>query len=271
MQRWCILPLDEEWNHSRAEASNSFHKKAAFGNAGRSDKIFVGKNCFSAQRRRKPLSVRAFLWMGHFSLSLSHLLRRAWLVLVGASHFTAFGGDEDLVKRNVIPLKKVHFLRFNEFFGAYFLNWGRIFFHSLSLSLFGPEPRARLVPIGMAVSISRFFWTVASLFVIITVVALVDKTTSSSERLPRTRVVRTKYGHVQGRVYKIKSKMTSKLGIHLAAVDVFQGIRYATPPVGHNRFVTIKSFISWSQKVTTFRLLMLFRSKWKQPLFHLWL
>ena len=53
--------------------------------------------------------------------------------------------------------------------------------------------------------------------------------------LQRTRVVQTKYGDVQGRVYSLESDMTKEMGLRLADVEVFQGIRYATPPVGNNR------------------------------------
>lgn len=55
---------------------------------------------------------------------------------------------------------------------------------------------------------------------------------SKDERLPRTKVIKTKYGHVQGRVVKID---TSDESVKLPDVQVFMGIRYATPPVGNNR------------------------------------
>ena len=53
------------------------------------------------------------------------------------------------------------------------------------------------------------------------------------EQLRRTRVIRTKYGQVQGRVHKIRSDF-----VNLPDVEIYQGIRYATPPVGSNRFVS---------------------------------
>ncbi len=54
----------------------------------------------------------------------------------------------------------------------------------------------------------------------------------------RTRVVRTKYGQVQGRIHKVKVNMLARelLGSkQLRDVEVYLGIRYATPPVGPNR------------------------------------
>ena len=65
------------------------------------------------------------------------------------------------------------------------------------------------------------------------------------KRLPRTRVVRTKYGLVQGRVHHLGPDLFRGGEDYLAGeeevvrgsdrVEVFQGIRYATPPVGTNR------------------------------------
>ena len=56
------------------------------------------------------------------------------------------------------------------------------------------------------------------------------------QRLPRTRVVRTKYGQVQGRVVRLDSEMAREVGVkRLRDVEIFQGIRYATPPVGNHR------------------------------------
>ena len=56
------------------------------------------------------------------------------------------------------------------------------------------------------------------------------------ERLPRTRVVRTKYGQVQGRVVSLDSGMLKDVGrVRLQDVEIYQGIRYATPPVGNHR------------------------------------
>ena len=49
------------------------------------------------------------------------------------------------------------------------------------------------------------------------------------DRLPRTPVIHTKYGHVQGRV------ITHEGIPGLQPVHVFKGIPYATPPVGSNR------------------------------------
>jgi hypothetical protein len=62
-------------------------------------------------------------------------------------------------------------------------------------------------------------------------------------RLMRTRVVRTKYGLVQGRVHKLDSDMLRQLNLKLPDVEVFQGIRYATPPVANNRFDTTHLYI----------------------------
>ncbi len=64
-----------------------------------------------------------------------------------------------------------------------------------------------------------------------------DSSAPPTDRLPRTRVVRTKYGQVQGRMHSLKSAMLKEMGLKLADVEVFQGIRYATPPVGNNRQV----------------------------------
>lgn len=55
------------------------------------------------------------------------------------------------------------------------------------------------------------------------------------QRLPRTRVVRTKYGQVQGRVVSLGSAMLKEVGLRLPDVEIYQGIRYATPPVGNHR------------------------------------
>ena len=52
--------------------------------------------------------------------------------------------------------------------------------------------------------------------------------------LPRTRVVRTKYGQVQGRVVGLDSAMLKEVGVRLRDVEIYQGIRYATPPVGNH-------------------------------------
>ena len=51
---------------------------------------------------------------------------------------------------------------------------------------------------------------------------------SSGSRLPRTGVVSTKYGQVQGRVHRVSPALPD--------VEIFQGIRYATPPIGSNRY-----------------------------------
>ncbi len=52
-------------------------------------------------------------------------------------------------------------------------------------------------------------------------------------RLPRTRIVQTKYGKVQGRVVRVPVKTNRQL----TDVQLFYGIPYATPPVGSNRQV----------------------------------
>ena len=61
-----------------------------------------------------------------------------------------------------------------------------------------------------------------------------DVTEDKSDRLPRTKVIKTKYGYVQGRVVKIDAKSSDE-DLKLPDVQVFMGIRYATPPVGNNR------------------------------------
>ena len=48
------------------------------------------------------------------------------------------------------------------------------------------------------------------------------------DRLPRTPVIQTKYGAVQGRI--LTPEGVAK------PVHVFKGIPYATPPVGSNRY-----------------------------------
>lgn len=54
--------------------------------------------------------------------------------------------------------------------------------------------------------------------------------TSNKEEdtLQRSPVVRTKYGHVQGRLVNFEDAK-------LEPVFVFKGLPYATPPVGSNR------------------------------------
>ena len=49
----------------------------------------------------------------------------------------------------------------------------------------------------------------------------------TEDTLPRSPVVRTKYGHVQGRLAVMDNK--------LKPVFIFKGLPYATPPVGSNR------------------------------------
>ena len=53
-------------------------------------------------------------------------------------------------------------------------------------------------------------------------------TGQKSKGLPRSPVIKTKYGQVQGRILTFK-------GTRLQPVAVFKGIPYATPPVGSNR------------------------------------
>ena len=63
-----------------------------------------------------------------------------------------------------------------------------------------------------------------------------DDEAAPEQRLPRTRVVRTKYGQVQGRVVRLDSEMAREVGVkRLRDVEIYQGIRYATPPVGNHR------------------------------------
>lgn len=57
----------------------------------------------------------------------------------------------------------------------------------------------------------------------------------NGDTLPRSKVILTKYGQVQGRVHDLQSETLTELGLRLKPVEVFQGIRYATPPVGSNR------------------------------------
>ena len=49
------------------------------------------------------------------------------------------------------------------------------------------------------------------------------------DNLPRSPVLQTKYGKVQGRLVDLKKQP------HLQPVFIFKGIPYATPPVGSNR------------------------------------
>ena len=49
-----------------------------------------------------------------------------------------------------------------------------------------------------------------------------------AKSMPRSPVIQTKYGQVQGRVLTFP-------GTRLQPVGVFKGIPYATPPVGSNR------------------------------------
>ena len=51
----------------------------------------------------------------------------------------------------------------------------------------------------------------------------------SGSSLPRSPVIQTKYGQVQGRILTFK-------GTRLQPVAAFKGIPYATPPVGSNRY-----------------------------------
>ena len=51
------------------------------------------------------------------------------------------------------------------------------------------------------------------------------------DRLPRTPVIHTKYGQVQGRV------LMQEGVAGLQPVHVFKGIPYATPPIGPNRYI----------------------------------
>ena len=52
---------------------------------------------------------------------------------------------------------------------------------------------------------------------------------SKAKSMPRSPVIQTKYGQVQGRILTFK-------GTRLQPVAVFKGIPYATPPVGSNRY-----------------------------------
>lgn len=63
-------------------------------------------------------------------------------------------------------------------------------------------------------------------------VGLVEPNMEEDEgsRLPRTKVIHTKYGQVQGRLAALEGSNQ-----RLQSVKVFKGIPYATPPVGSNR------------------------------------
>jgi len=52
---------------------------------------------------------------------------------------------------------------------------------------------------------------------------------SSTERLPRTPIISTRYGKIQGRVHSLPGQDD------LPRVEVYHGIPYATPPVSSNR------------------------------------
>ncbi len=51
----------------------------------------------------------------------------------------------------------------------------------------------------------------------------------------RTRVVETKYGLVQGRLHRVEMAAEAQGDKRTEEVEIYQGIRYATPPVGTNR------------------------------------
>ena len=44
----------------------------------------------------------------------------------------------------------------------------------------------------------------------------------------RTRIIKTKYGQVQGRIRNIEFR--ESVDLNLPSVEVYHGIRYATPP-----------------------------------------
>jgi len=52
---------------------------------------------------------------------------------------------------------------------------------------------------------------------------------STSERLPRTPIINTRYGKIQGRIHTLPTDEV------LPKVEVYHGIPYATPPVTSNR------------------------------------
>eukprot|EP00095_Tigriopus_kingsejongensis_P011812 snap_masked-scaffold71_size417697-processed-gene-3.0 protein:Tk11812 transcript:snap_masked-scaffold71_size417697-processed-gene-3.0-mRNA-1 annotation:"neuroligin- y-linked" len=66
-----------------------------------------------------------------------------------------------------------------------------------------------------------------------------------SQRLPRTLVIQTKYGQVQGRIHNFESPVLTELGLRLKPVEVYQGIRYATPPIGSNRWQPTRAPSPW--------------------------
>ena len=70
--------------------------------------------------------------------------------------------------------------------------------------------------------------TTMLLLVTLIVLSYLPQAKPDLDRLPRTPVIQTKYGAVQGRI------LTPE-GI-AKPVHVFKGIPYATPPVGSNRY-----------------------------------
>ncbi|XP_059081378.1 neuroligin-4, Y-linked-like [Tigriopus californicus] len=67
----------------------------------------------------------------------------------------------------------------------------------------------------------------------------------NGDTLPRSKVILTKYGQVQGRVHEVQSETLAELRLRLKSVEVFQGIRYATPPVGSNRWQPTRAPSPW--------------------------
>ena len=61
---------------------------------------------------------------------------------------------------------------------------------------------------------------------------VISRPVKPNEDLPRSPVIRTKYGQVQGRVFTLDGDTGNR---RLQPVHVFKGIPYATPPVGSNR------------------------------------
>ena len=60
--------------------------------------------------------------------------------------------------------------------------------------------------------------------------SILSSANNFEDKLPRSPVVRTKYGQVQGRLVNLGANSNG-----LGPVYAFKGLPYATPPVGSNR------------------------------------
>ena len=61
-------------------------------------------------------------------------------------------------------------------------------------------------------------------------VYFINPFSSSNERLPRTPIINTRYGKIQGRIHTLPGQDD------LPKVEIYHGIPYATPPVSSNRW-----------------------------------